>query len=84
MQTIYVLLYLQPCILPDAVSLWIQQRNGIKLCANLGKNVTETLAMISQVFGGEIISRTRAFEWRVKTHGETGAQRSHEHAHHFL
>jgi hypothetical protein len=76
--------YLEPCIRPDEISRWIRQRNGIKFCANLGKSVTETLAMIRQACGEEGMRGIR----RVQTHrgrkGEKGEEQSPENAHHFL
>jgi hypothetical protein len=41
-----------------------EQRVCIKCCANLGKNVTETLAMIRQAFREKCMSCTQVFEWK--------------------
>jgi hypothetical protein len=49
-------------------------------CANLENSVTETLAMIRQVLLEESISRT----WANRKKGDTGEEKSKEHAHHFL
>jgi hypothetical protein len=56
--------YLESCIYPDAISLWIRQRVRIKFRTNLRKGVLETLAMIRQALGEENITRTR----KVQTH----------------
>jgi hypothetical protein len=58
--------FLRPFIWPDAISRCIQQRDCNKVCATLGKSATETLAMIRQAFGEEIMSRTR----KVQNHGD--------------
>jgi hypothetical protein len=42
---------LESCIRPDAISRWIRQRNSSRFCVNLGKSVTETLAMVMTVLG---------------------------------
>jgi hypothetical protein len=33
---------------PDAISRWMRQRNSIRFCGNLGKNVMKTMAIIRQ------------------------------------
>jgi hypothetical protein len=59
----------------------------IKFSANLGESVTETLAMIRQMFGEESMSRNWVCEWLVQgteKNGKTGKELSQEHAHNFL
>jgi hypothetical protein len=51
--------YLELYIWPDAIARWIRKRNSAKVCANLGKSATETLAMIGQAFGEEGMNRTQ-------------------------
>jgi hypothetical protein len=63
-------LYLESCIWPDAILQWIRQRECIWFCENLGKCVTETLAMIKQT------GQERKDE-RCK-------EQSHEHVYHLL
>jgi hypothetical protein len=46
-------------LLFGVVMQWIRQRSSTKFCANLAKSMTETVAMIRQAFGEEILSRAR-------------------------
>jgi hypothetical protein len=47
-----------------------EQSVCIKICANLRKIVTETLTMIQQDFGCQILSHTQLFQWHARF--ETG------------
>jgi hypothetical protein len=76
--------YKESCVWPDAILQWIRQRNSIKLCANVGKSVRQTLAMIRQAFGEESMSRKGKSEFTATKNGETGEEQLQEHAHHFL
>jgi hypothetical protein len=60
------------------VDLTKKQVVCIKCWVNIGKGVTETLMMISQVFGDESMSPPRPKK------GETGEEQSQEYAYHFL
>ena len=44
----------------------IEQRINIKFCVKLGKTTTETLKMLSDVYGDSSMSRTRVFEWHKR------------------
>jgi hypothetical protein len=60
--------FLYPFIWSRVISRCIRQRNSITFCADLGKSMMETLAMIRQVFGEESMSHTLLFEWYCQTH----------------
>jgi hypothetical protein len=54
------------------------QRVHIKFCVNLGKSVTETLAMITHETGEESMSHTQAFQWHTRfTAGRTSTDDQH-------
>ena len=69
---VFTCICLESCTWPVAIFTIDQrkeQRVCIKFCANLGKSATETLTMIQQAFGDQILSRTQVFQWhaRIKT-----------------
>ena len=43
-----------------------EQRANLKFLAKLGKTPSESFAMLQQVYGKEMMSRTRAFEWHKR------------------
>ena len=43
-----------------------EQRINIKFCAKLGKSASETLLMLSQVYGTFCLKRTTVFEWHKR------------------
>jgi hypothetical protein len=79
---IFVSFYLESCL---AILGWIQQCSNFQFYVNLRKSVTETLAMIRQVFGEESMSSL----WknpnapRAKK-GETSEEQSQEYVHNFI
>jgi hypothetical protein len=38
----------------------------IKFCANLGKSATDTLTMIQQAVGDQILSHTQVYQWHAQ------------------
>jgi hypothetical protein len=58
--------YMRSCIWPDAISWLIRQTNSVRFCANLGKSETESLAVITQAFGEESMSRTQVFKLHAR------------------
>jgi hypothetical protein len=42
-----------------------EQQVCIKFCANLRKSAMETLAIIQQAFGDQILSHTQVFQWHA-------------------
>jgi hypothetical protein len=49
--------YLDSYVWSDAILQWIQEKNDIKFCSDLGNSGTETLAMIKQAFGEESMTQ---------------------------
>jgi len=41
----------------------IEQRYAIKFCVKLNKSTTETLASLTEAYGGAALSRTMVFKW---------------------
>jgi hypothetical protein len=75
--------YLESCIWPDEISRWVPQRISIKLCVNLGKSATETLAMSGQVSGKKAWAAHGKFKLTNSEKGETDEEQSQDHVHHF-
>jgi hypothetical protein len=44
-------------------------RANVKFCIKLGKSVTETLNMLQQAYGDEVMSCTQCFEWHRQFKG---------------
>ena len=59
---------------PDSHSWWIskmqsntlEERYEIKLCFKLGKNATETYAMLQTAFGASCMNWASVFEWHKR------------------
>jgi hypothetical protein len=66
----------------DVISQWIQQRNSVKCCADLGRSATETLLMIRRAFGEERMRRTQVLGQTDKD--KTGEEQSQERPYRFL
>jgi transposase len=44
----------------------LEQRINIKFCAKLGKSASETLQMLTEVFGADAIKKSSVFEWHKR------------------
>lgn len=44
----------------------IEQRNGVKKFAKLGKNGVETYELLRKIYGEETMSRSRVYEWHKR------------------
>ena len=44
----------------------LEERYAIKFCFKLGKNATETYAMLQTAFGASCMNRTSVFEWHKR------------------
>ena len=62
---------------PDCHSWWIskmqsgredtlEEQYAIKLCFKIGKNATETYAMLQTAFGASCMNRVSVFEWHKR------------------
>jgi hypothetical protein len=41
---------------------FLEQRTNIKFCVKLGKNASDTCAMLSEAYGGEAMKKSSAFD----------------------
>jgi hypothetical protein len=64
----------------------LEQRINIKFCAKLGKNASETLKMLTEVYGADAMKNSSVFEWHkrfkecqvdVKDDERTGRPKTH-------
>jgi hypothetical protein len=66
---VFTRVYLELCTWPVAI-LTMDQRKEQRVCvkfrANLGRSATETLTIIQQAFGDQILSRTQVFQWHAQ------------------
>jgi len=47
------------------MNMKLEQRANIKVCMKLSKSGAETFEMVRHVYGNEVMSRARCFEWHV-------------------
>jgi hypothetical protein len=76
---IFMFFYLGSCIWHDVILWYIWHRVCMKFCSNLGKSVTETMAMIRRAWA---LNRNSKLIETEKD--ETGEEQSQEHGHNFL
>jgi transposase len=64
----------------------LEQRINIKFCAKLGKSASETLKMLTKVYGADVTKKSSVFEWHkrfkegledVKDDERTGRPKTH-------
>jgi hypothetical protein len=64
----------------------LEQRINIKICAKLDKSASETLQMLTEVYGADAMKKSSVFEWYkrfkegredVKDDERTGRRRIH-------
>ncbi|XP_036620520.1 protein GVQW3-like [Trichosurus vulpecula] len=56
-------------MLPVGVKMsdrYLEQRIHIKLCVKLNKSASETLEMLKEAYGDEVMSRARVFDWHKR------------------
>jgi transposase len=44
----------------------LEQRIIIKFCAKLGKSTSESLQMLTEIYGADAIKKSSVFEWHKK------------------
>lgn len=45
---------------------YLEQRIHVKFCVKLNKSASETLEMLQVVYGEEVMSRARVFDWHKR------------------
>jgi len=73
------------CIVTKMRDQFLEQRININFCVKLGKNASDTYAMLSMAYGGEAMKRSSVSElhkwFKVSLHVEITNE---DNAHHFL
>jgi hypothetical protein len=64
---------------------FLEQRINIKFCVKLGKNASDTCAMLSEAYGGEAMKMPNVLEWHKRFTKCLHIEITNEnHANHFL
>jgi hypothetical protein len=68
------------------MSEWfLEQQINIKFCVKLGKNASDTCAVLSETFGGDTMKKSHVLEWHKQLKESSHVKGTcEETAHHFL